>query len=435
MPVTNADYQIKIRSDLDGKGIKQAGEEFDALAKETKLANEQLAQTATTHQDVSNKAQEAGHIQQDAAKKSTLSHRELREAVGAVGRQFGGLADVGLWLNPELAALAAVLIAVEAIKRIFEQLKAPIDAANAAIQAISDAKLKAAAESARSLSSALSSIADEEDRLDAAYRTGDEAIDARIKKYDEEKSALLKLEEAKEKAYEAEIDREVALGLISKETGEALKEKARLTLDAERGATDQAKLHFEIEQRSAQLSDAQGRLNSSADLRAIGSADAAAGQTNTRFETTAAAQKSVEEGPITANGKTYKNRKELAEAQTEAASDLQEQEERGGWASGTPEEAAIVAVTKQVKAQKAAIDEALRSHDAYVAELARETEQAKETNDSAKSRLDTQREQLKHDEKLNRSGPARIKSLQDQYDIQQKSNADIQRVNTQAAQS
>jgi hypothetical protein len=86
-----AEFPIKIRADLEGQGIPD---------------------TAKGLQDVGKKAEEASKKQVEGAHHAELSHRELRETVGAVGREFGGLADVGLWLNPMTAALAAVLWAV-----------------------------------------------------------------------------------------------------------------------------------------------------------------------------------------------------------------------------------------------------------------------------------------------------------------------------------
>src|ERR1700733_10167487 len=50
--------------------------------------------------------EEAGEKTSHAAEHSEISHHELKEAVHAVSKEFGGLADVGLWLNPQLAAIA-----------------------------------------------------------------------------------------------------------------------------------------------------------------------------------------------------------------------------------------------------------------------------------------------------------------------------------------
>jgi len=136
MPVSSADYDINVKSTADLEALQKT---ITALEK---IKAAQIAAGKDTSQvegllDLKKAELERGKAADEANQKNikgtedlTLGHRELREAVGAVGRQFGGLADVGLWLNPTTAALAALLAAVEGVKKVFEQLQAPVDAFN-----------------------------------------------------------------------------------------------------------------------------------------------------------------------------------------------------------------------------------------------------------------------------------------------------------------
>ncbi|HZM03449.1 MAG TPA: hypothetical protein VFC44_10515, partial [Candidatus Saccharimonadales bacterium] len=255
MPIDRSQFQIQVVTTADTAALEKTIATLNEVKKtEAALGHdtsqiEQILDVKNAELDKAKAAEEAGKKQVKAAEDTTLSHRELREAVSAVGRQFGGLADVGLWLNPTTAALAALLAAVEGVKKVFEQLQAPVDAFNAEMLALDDSKLKSAAESASGMSESLSDIVNTEKKLQAAYESGTTAMDHRIKKYGEEQDAILKVEEAREKAFEAEIDLLAKSGAISKEEADRRKEQAQLQLDSDRGAIDQKKLRFEIDLR------------------------------------------------------------------------------------------------------------------------------------------------------------------------------------------
>jgi hypothetical protein len=74
-------------------------------------------------------------------------------------------------------------------------------------------------------------------------------MDERIKKYDEQRAAIIKVVEAEETAFEAELEHQTALHPEQKEANDAKKEAAKLALDSLRGQNDAAKLQFEINQR------------------------------------------------------------------------------------------------------------------------------------------------------------------------------------------
>src|ERR1700722_5863413 len=96
-----SDFLISIRTALEDQGIKLTDQQFTELKETARKTNEKIHE---------------GH------ETLKLDHREPRESVGAVGRAFGGLSDVGLWLSPVTAALAVVLLLVDKLKEYFSEL-------------------------------------------------------------------------------------------------------------------------------------------------------------------------------------------------------------------------------------------------------------------------------------------------------------------------
>ena len=109
MATDRSEYQISIKTGLDDAGLKGAKAQVEDLT-------DSLHETGKTAEDAHGKVSEGAH-------KSELSHHELKEAVHAVAQQFGGLADVGLWLNPMTAALAATLFLIDKIKERLNEAK------------------------------------------------------------------------------------------------------------------------------------------------------------------------------------------------------------------------------------------------------------------------------------------------------------------------
>lgn len=289
----------------------------------------------------------------------------------------------------------------------------------------------------------LSAIINEEDRLDAAYRTGNTAIGERIRKYGEEKDAILAVDEAKEKAFEAEIGRRVKLGLMSKEQGEAMKESARLALDTERGATDQAKLKFEIEQRQKELDDARERLSTGADANAFAAAKTAEGGATIRLAGRQSVLESASKAEIDSGfdipGRArlfsglptdtkFKSVDEMQKAIQDAQGTQEYLAETGriNWHSAKAGDGDRAFLNQYLTDYIKGIQDAMHAHRNYTGNLQKEVDVAKEASETAKSHTAIAEDQLKRDEEINRSGQDHIDTLQAQYVIQESRNAQVQ---------
>lgn len=96
----DSEFNIKIRTDLEGTGAKQAADDL---------------------KKVGDTAEAASKTETAATEKATLGYRQKREALSAVLRQLGGFTEAGLLMEPELAALAAILGLIELIRKEQEQ--------------------------------------------------------------------------------------------------------------------------------------------------------------------------------------------------------------------------------------------------------------------------------------------------------------------------
>ncbi len=291
MPVKDADYVIGIGTVADDSGAKQAesslkkvGEAAEKNARKSTVDAEIQKTLAQATGKTGQEAEEAGKKQIKASEESTLSHRELREAVHGVGRAFGAnIPELGLWLNNATMGLAAVLALSEGLKKYLDDLKAPIEAFNESLLAIDASRLEAAGKSASDTAAAFGEIADKESSLQSAFEQGTTALDNRIKKYDEQRAGIVRVAEAEEKAFEAELEHQSALHPEQKEANDKKKEDAKLALDLLRAQNDALKLQYEILQRTQALKAAGDRLQGpdqqslwNAEQAAKGPADAAA---------------------------------------------------------------------------------------------------------------------------------------------------------------
>ncbi len=125
-------FEIRIKTALDDAGIK-------ATSDQVKNLTESLDETGKKGDEAHEKITHGAH-------KAELGHRELREAVHAVANQFGGLADVGLWLNPMTAGLAATLFLVEKIKERFAEAKESAEQLAEQTDRFNEARMKGFAE-------------------------------------------------------------------------------------------------------------------------------------------------------------------------------------------------------------------------------------------------------------------------------------------------
>jgi hypothetical protein len=264
MAIDRSEFTIRIKSESDMKALDESKLKLADLGKTANDSGNVIKISSKEAGDIISKmgesGKEAGEKMSHAGHEAELSHRELREAVHAVGQQFGGLADVGLWLSPQLAALAAVLFAVDKLKEHFEELvQKEIEAAKAArefkadsIQALADAS-RAAATAMSDYERSATAAANAEDRTTQAMQDQLALLAARIE-------SQKQLAEAEEKAYETEIDRKVALHEMTQDEGERAKDIARERLRNQDSELDRQREQETIAAHQRELDEARQRL-------------------------------------------------------------------------------------------------------------------------------------------------------------------------------
>ncbi len=259
---------------------------------------------ATEHEKTGEKAVDSGHKQVEAAEKSTLSHREEREALRGVGETLGAqIPMLGLWLNQATAGLAGVLAGAELLKQGLEVMNEPLAQANALLLAIDASRLQSAAQAASAMATALGDIQDKESDMQASFARGTTALENRLKLYDAQKDAVVKVAEAQERAFEAELDHQTALNPLLKEQNDAAKERARLQLDLLRGSSDAAKLQNEIHERSLAQAQAQFNIDFGVDKNAVTGAMGKAGGTKSDADAAKAALEQYQKSGVLGLGK------------------------------------------------------------------------------------------------------------------------------------
>jgi hypothetical protein len=417
------DFQINIKTALQDAGIKATDEQIERLNQNLKIGNTAVADLGTEFEKTGEHGKEAHEKIHEGAAKVELKEREVRESVSAVAAQFGGLADVGLWLNPMTAALAAVLFLVEKFK---EKINEATEAASRLAEqseAIDAAKLKAFAESANSAAEAMQQLDIEQGKLDAAYARGDSAMDNRIKNYGAEKDALLQVEEAKEQAFEAEIRRQEALGKIGKETGDSAIAQAKLQLDSQRGASDESKLQDEITERKKQLSQAQGNLQSGKDQKAIRAAESAEAPLASKAAASDEAAKAAAGGKFQ---QTYTDRLGGELNFSGTVEDLKKQIQGQRQTQQAAEEQGDTVMVEQYKHNADALQDILNRQQTYIANLQKIAELDKQKVTDAKAHTEATIDQYRHDTEQDRSGQDRIDQLQKQLDLEKRTHAQVQ---------
>jgi hypothetical protein len=258
--MADGQFQIKISSDYDGKGAKQSADDLKNIGKEAEHANEPLKETAKIHEDTGEKAKTGGKKQVEAAEKSTLSHRELREALHGVGHEFGGLSNAALWANPQLAALAAVLLAVEKLKEYFTDLaQKELDAVRAA-QEINSGHLDAVADAVRATTTAVNEYTRSLENATTAQEAENQAMEDAIALYAAKIDGMKQVEEAEEKAFEAKMDEMASEGSITKDQAEEQKDLARERLRLRISELDKQKEQEAISEHENQLAQARARI-------------------------------------------------------------------------------------------------------------------------------------------------------------------------------
>jgi hypothetical protein len=425
MAEDRSQYRIDIKTSADVSGAEKQKAALKDITTAARQTGEELNQAGRQAELAHEKGGEGAH-------KAELKERELKESVRAVAQQFGGLADVGLWVNPMTAGLAAVLFLVDQIKEHFNSVSEAAAQLAEQADALESAKLKSFAESAKSAAEAMQALAIEQEKLNTAYAAGDSAMDNRVKQYAAEKDAVLKVAEAKEQAFEAEIHQRVVLGTITKEAGEAAIAQAKLAIDAQRGVSDQAKLQDEIAERKKQLAQARNNLLFGKDQDAIDRASGSESPLAAAAAQSEEAAKQAAQSKFDANFKsilggnepfhgTIEDLKKLLAGERDKQNDAETNADKAG--------------SDLHKFNAEQLQEVLTRQQQYIANLERIAELDKQHLTQAKARTEAATEQYRHDSELDRSGADRIAALQQQLDLQKKTTEAVQAQHEAAART
>jgi hypothetical protein len=405
--MTESEFLIKIKTLLEDQGIKLTDEQFENLNKSAKKFNED------THE---------GH------KTLLLDHRELKESIGAIGRAFGGLADVGLWLNPITAGLAAVLAAVEAVKKQLDNAKEAAAQLADETEAINSARMRAFADAANDAASAMQSLAIEEDKLNTAYTNGNTAIENRLKLFGQEQDAQTTLDAARQQAFEAEMHREVALGRVSEERAAALISESKLKGESQRAAAESARMQAEIDQLQGRLDE--GPLQYGMDTRAVSATSAAE---IPAIAQAAASKKAAEDAASGKFSSTYTDWRGGTGTFSGSVEDLKKQirEQRegqeGAEARGMPE------IADKYKHDADALQDILNRQEKYIENLGRIAQGDKEKAAAAHAQAEAAKAQYDSDQEFARTAPARLEALQKELELHKGIAAAVQAQHAQAA--
>ena len=419
MPVDRSSYLIELKTTADLSGAKstmaalmELSRDLALQGKSVKEVNEQMEALRKANYDAGfqkagDDSEAAGQKMSHSAEHASISHHELHRIIHALGHAFGGVGEAALLAyGPMLGTVGIISIVTEAAVEQFGKATEAVANFNAEVANLNAAKLNAFAEAANAVKTSLSQLRDQQDDLDAAFARGDTEMENRIKKYGEESAAITKLMEDREREQEQQIDFDVQSGRITQEEGERRKEAAKLQLDSARGATDQARLKYEIDQRQQQLDEARGRLDT--DRQAV--KDKQSAQIPGKVQADQLAQQ-IEDAKKKADA--LKGIAQSGVGLTGVIAD----------ALGMPtwgENGDMAWKSREERKEEAARE--LQGQQQNIRNLEKLKAAQDDRNASAANAAKIAKDQFDTHSELARSGPARIKSLQDQYDIQQRTN-------------
>ncbi len=437
---SDAQFKIDIKTTADTAALEKsiailtrARDIARQAGQDTSLYDAAIQRNKDSLNEAAHAAETAGQKTSEAAEHSTLSHHHLAHAIRAVGAEFGGAGELGmLAYGGQLAAIGLLLTAVDAWKKKIKEAAKAQEALAAQIVAVSDAATKAMQDSTTAASASINQLAIEQGKLNAAYAAGDTAMQNRLKLYGEEVDGVLKVQEAKEKAYEAELDQKVALGAMSKETAEGLKAEQHLNLDIARAHGDERKLNEEITERQSELLRAKDRLNG-ADQKARD--DSLAAEKPLAGQAAASAENAAQQAKRTLHIKYQMNQGTDYETQGNFSGTKEDAEKRV--AEATLQKKELVRGGNLIEAGQRqdeinALTAAIAAEDHRNERFKQKAELDKEALERQKGITAQAEAQLQKDQELARSGQARIDLLEKELELHRKINAAVQE-QTQAA--
>ncbi|HEY3862588.1 MAG TPA: hypothetical protein VGO59_11945 [Verrucomicrobiae bacterium] len=422
-----AAFKVKVAITADTRGIDTAKTGLSELERSA-------IATGKESQEMGQAGQKAGEKISEGAKEAGLSHHELKESIHAVAKQFGGLADVGLWLNPMTAAIAATLFMVDKLKETFKQLNEVVETLALTEAAIDSAKVKAFADALREAAASTAALITEQDTLDAAYARGDTAMENRIKQYGAEKDAVMQVEAAKEAAFEAEINRQLKFGQISPARAAEMKDEAKLDLESMRGQSDQAKLEEEIKERKNKVIEANHRIINASDWESIQKAKANEASLASKAAGSEEAAKQAESGPFTMDYTDWSGAKSTfngtAETLKKKIGDLKENEQD---AEADPKAGSVIAGRYKHDADE--LTQVLAGQEKHIENLKAIAATDKEALEHGKSITEEAKKQFETDREIVRTGQDKIDQLNQQLERQKRITRELERQHALANRS
>jgi hypothetical protein len=419
MPTTRADFEIHVKATADTAPLKDTGKALATVAENIKDAGSAAGKT------------------QHSTDHLTLSHHQLHQAIHAVGKEFGGIGELGmLAYGGPLAAIGVLLELTNLLKKHFEEVAEAAAKVAAETRAISESSVKAMSDSAAAHRAAIAAIAEDEAKLNTAYAEGNTAMENRLTLFNEEVEGVLKVQEAREKAWEADLDQRVAAGQMDKDKAAQLKADARFQFDVLKDKGDERKMRehlVELENQQLQARAGLGGKDQSALTAAQAAEDTAAGRAakaKTNAEQVAKSGVEISYGEKWLTGESisehFASRAALAAELDATRSSLQNLKERGLRPDIT---------SPEQDPRFAALQRGLTAFDGRVQSAGRleNQEQAKLKHQTAiTAAAETQ---LKHDSEVTRTVEDRIDLLKEELELRRKINAETRAMHAQPRQS
>jgi hypothetical protein len=406
--MTEAEFSIRIKTILEKEGLVATADQIDRVAAAAAKADETILE---------------GHG------KIEISHREMRESLGAVGRAFGGLADVGLWLSPVTAALAAILWLVEKLKEHFSAINDKIREYIETSRQIRSDHMEALEAATRATADAMAEYARQARAAAEEQQAANQAMQDRIALNDAYIDGLKKVEESEEKAFEAEIERDVATGKITQEEGQRRQDMARERLQADTANLDIQREQQRIAEHQRQLADATARIpqeQAARDAALFAAEHPSVSASDTKHE--------IERQSKILAAQNAKVAASLAEADqhrtpgtfardTDAAADI-----AAGKPIGTMAKASATIAERQAAQDQKLAD----ATAAYIRSLQAKQDASDQAVKDAKSEADIQNKKLQQDQEIVRAAPDRIAQETALADVHRQTASTVNRWNVRA---
>ncbi len=278
-----ADFQVKITTPAQFEGAKALAEQLEKDIYKAQLLGKEFADLEEQQKRVQGAIAGASEEAKKGVDGLELSHRDLKESMRAVSQAAGGLGEVGLLLS---GPTAVVFVLVTAFEKLQEAIKEATEDAVESARAMREfdaTKVEAVADAARNMATAmqqyLTAQSDAAHGIAAMVAAARQQSNQRLAEINAEIDATKQLNAARQKLADAEVDRMVEMGSISREEGERRKHMneeqnsaANASLEAQKRQAAIAEEKRELDEAKKRLPTEQSELQASSD-RANSSAE------------------------------------------------------------------------------------------------------------------------------------------------------------------